>query len=403
MLEPVVHPGPVRALNRAGALLRSAGLPLIRLTPGSLKARAVRMAGLRDFGDSDFEEPLEVLCDSAETDARLLISGRMVFRDQITDALITRLRRIEARRTRPAVFKAPLVPPLIVLGLPRSGTTLLHRLLSLAGNTYSPPLWELRMPIPGPGPDRRRAETIAMVARMKKAAPDLDAKHHVDPDEPEEDVILHNSSFSSLFFWMMFPVYSYLDWFLARDQGPSYRVYREHLQLLQAANPGKRLILKAPNHAGHLRELLEAVPEALLVQTHRDPVTVTSSVNSLFYTVHGYATESVDVIRMGRTNLNLLAEFLDRNLAARPGIPQGRLIDVRYGDLTADSLAIVGRIFKHFGLAFEGPFETRVKDWLARRPQHKFGKHEYAAADFGLTDEMIAARFREYSARFLDG
>lgn len=258
------------------------------------------------------------------------------------------------------------------------------------------------MPIPGDGPDTRRAYTIDMVTRMKRAAPDLDAKHHVDADEPEEDVILHNSSLSSLFFWMMYPVYGYLEWYLAQDQRPSYRVYREHLQLLQADNPGKQLTLKAPNHAGHLEELMDIVPEAILVQTHLYPVTVVSSVNSLFYTVHAYATEHVDVPRMAKTNLNLLGEYLDRNMAARVSAPANRIFDVRYKDLTADFVGMVRRIYDHFGLAFDAAFESRLKDWLAGRPQHKFGKHEYAASDFGMTDEQIRERFKDYISRFLE-
>ncbi|MDP3936737.1 MAG: sulfotransferase, partial [Deltaproteobacteria bacterium] len=330
MLEPIVHPLPSRVLNRAGALLQSAGMELLTYTPGTFKERAMRMAGLDDFGEPDYEAGLATLCDSVEKDARLLLTGRLAFRDGVTNALVTRLRRIEARKRSPEIFARPLVPPLIVIGLPRSGTTLLQRLLSLDEETRAPALWELQEPIAGPGPDRRRERSIKQVARMKKAAPGIDAKHHIDSDEPEEDVFLFDSSLWSLSFWMLAPVYGYLTWYLEQDPLPGYRVYREHLQLFQAENPGKRLTLKAPAHTGYVGALLEAVPEALVVQTHRDPVTVTNSVNSLFHTVHGYLTERVDIERTAAVNVDLFLRYFEWNFAAREKIQAGRILDIRY-------------------------------------------------------------------------
>jgi hypothetical protein len=226
----------------------------------------VRQAGLSDFGEPDFEEPLAILCRSAEEDARLSLLGRMAVRDQITRALVTRLRRIDLRRKNPGIFSAPLTAPLIVLAS-RSGTTLLHRLLALASDARAIPMWQLQQPIAPPGPDRRREEAIAQVARIKKVAPELDAKHHIDADEPEECVFLLDSSLMSPSFWMFAPVYGYLSWLLDRDSHAAYRVYREHLQIFQAETPDLRLTLKAPAHTAGLEALLAAIPEAMIVQT----------------------------------------------------------------------------------------------------------------------------------------
>ena len=400
MLESVTPPLPLRMLNRAGAVLRSLGLPIVPLTPAALEARAVGQAGLSDFGEPDFEEPLAILCRSAEEDARLSFLGRMAVRDQITRALVTRLRRIDLRKRRPEIFTAPLTPPLIVLGLPRSGTTLLHRLLSLAPDARAIPMWQLQQPIPGPGPDRRREEAVAQVARIKKLAPEIDAKHHIDADEPEECVFLLDSSLMSASFWMFAPVYGYIAWFLDQDQRAAYRVYREHLQILQAETPGRRLTLKAPAHTPHLEALFAAIPEVMIVQTHRDPVDVVNSVNSLFHSVHGVVTEHVDTHRMGAVNLDLMADLVERGLAARDKVPADRILDVRYGDLTRDPMGSVRRIHEHFGLPFEDAFAARLRHWLEHRPQDKFGRHVYAAEDFGMTDAQIAERFKGYVARF---
>jgi len=403
LLTAVVHSFPIRVLNRAGAALRASGLPLVALAPKGLERRAVRKAGLEDFGEPDFAQGLAVLCRSAEEDARLSFLGRRVFRDHVTDALVTRLRRIEARRRMAEVFRAALVPPVIVLGLPRSGTTLLHRLLALDEAARAPVLWELQCPIAAPGPDRRRENARRRVVRMRKAAPDLDAKHHIDADEPEEDVFLLDSSLSSPSFWMFAPVYGYLEWYVAQDQRPAYRVYREHLQLLQAGSPGRRLTLKAPAHTGNLEALAEAVPEAFFVQTHRDPVTVTISVNSLFYTIHGLVTESVDVRRMAAVNTELMAGLLERGMAARASVPAQRIFDVRYCALVADPIGTVRGIYSYFGLPFTSAFEARMARFMAERPPERFGKHDYAAEDFGLTEQQLRGRFKAYTDRFLGG
>jgi hypothetical protein len=401
VLEPVIHPAPVRLLNGIGAGLRALGLPLVPLNPKALKARAIRTAGLSDFGEGAFEEALAVLCRSAEEDARLCFMGRMAARDHISNSLVTRLRRIEARKSRPEIFKQPLAPPFIILGLHRSGTTHLHRLLCLHTDARALALWELQRPIAGPGPDRRREEALAQVARIKKAAPSIDAKHHIDADEPEEDIFLLDSSLLSLSFWMMLPVYGYLEWFHTQDLRPAFRVYREHLQLFQADSPGKRLTLKAPAHTPNLEALYEAIPEALIIQTHRDPVPVVSSTNSLFYTIHGLVTDAVDVPRMAAVNSEMLAEGTERNMASRSRIPADRIVDVRYEDLTTDPVGAVKRVYRHFGLDFDAGFEARLRKGVANRPQEKFGRHDYCAEDFGMTDAQIAERFKAYRSRFL--
>jgi hypothetical protein len=259
----------------------------------------------------------------------------------------------------------------------------------------------MQQPIPGTGADQRREMSFREVSRFKRAAPDIDAKHHVDPDEPEEDFFLFDSSLWSFSFWVVAPVYGYLEWYLQQDPLPGYRIYREHLQFLQDESPGKRLTLKAPVHTAYVDTLLETIPNAMIVQTHRDPVEVTSSVNSLMYTLQSYVTESLDVRRAAATNTDLFVYFVEQSMAARERIPASRILDVRYADLTADPVGTVRKIYDHFSLKFEGRFQSRMRRWMDERPRHKFGKHEYTAEDFGMTEAQIAERFKGYIARFL--
>ncbi len=400
MLEPVRSTFLTRLLARGLATLHPVGPRGLAFEPEVMKAAAVREVGLADFGDRSFEEGLEVACRSLREDAALSLEGRLALGAHVVNALSTRLLRVDLEKRDPERFRLPLERPLVILGLPRTGTTFLHRLLSLDERARSLKLYEVQRPVRGPGPDRRRFLATAEVAILKAVAPGLDAKHFVHADEPEECMFLLDSSLVSFTFWVLAPVHGYLDWYLRQDQREPYRVYRRHLQIFQHEEPGKRLTLKAPAHTGNLAALAEALPEALIVQTHRDPVEVVSSVNSLFYSFYAALSERFDLRRVAATNAQILARSVERAAAAR-GPLGDRVLDVRYRDLVADPVGTVRRVHDHFGLAFEPAFERRLEEYVARRPRHGRGVHSYSAEEHGLTDELVAARFRDYTSRYL--
>jgi hypothetical protein len=390
----------VRAVNRAAGALRRLGLPIGKLDQQSLRAAAVREAGCDDFGPADFEEGLAVFLESLERDANLTTIGRQGLRDFLINALATRLARVRLRRERPELFAAALPAPLMVIGLPRSGTTLLHRLLALAPEARALRYFEVRHPIPPRGRDDRRARAEREHRGMAWVAPDLDAKHFSTPDEPEECLFLFDGSFVSSSFWVAAPAYGYLDWYLAQDQREPYRQYRDHLQIFHAEQPERRLTLKAPIHTANLGALREAIPDVKLVQLHRDPVRAVCSVNSLFHTLHRAVSEPLDLQRVGRANLDFLARGIERNLEARRELPEAALIDVYYDELVADPIGVVRRIREFHGLGFTAEYEASLAAFMLRNPQHKHGKHTYAAGDFGLSDGQIRARFGAYLEAF---
>jgi len=386
----------VRAFNTA-----CDGLWSRAFEPDRLVARARRFTGLDDLGGDDHREGLEVLCRSAVEDADLTAFGRMVMQIQIHNALVTRLQRIEAHRRTPAVFDAPLRRPLVIVGLPRSGTTFLHRMLSLAPGGRALTTWEVRRPMAEQGLDLRRAVAAVQIAAFKMAMPGVDAKHRIDLDEPEECMFLLDSSLRSAAFWIFAPIYGYIDWLDRQDLHGPYRVYRQHLQRLTAEQPERRLVLKAPFHTAYLEELVAAVPEAMLVQTHRDPVRITSSINSLFASYHGAACHAPDFERMARVNLGLLRRMAHGSMAARERIGRDRVLDVTHDALVDDPIGVVRRIHSHHDLPFDRGYEETLEQYLERRPRRRFGKHEYSAAEFGMTDEGIAAEFTAYTQRFV--
>ncbi len=393
----------LRVLNTVGKHFGAARLPVAGLDEETLVQAAVKETGLTDFGSSHYREGLLQLLESLEDDAALHFAGRVANREVIVGNLINRLLLTEARKRTPAVFQRPLTPPIIILGLPRSGTTFLHRLLAMDPAHRAVPWWELARPVPGADsdgqPDRRRQVLQKKLHRRQKAMPDYDCKHYTRVDTPEECAWLLASTFLSPLYWGFAPVYSYLEWYKNQDRLQAYYEYRQLLQVLQAVDPTRRLTLKSPTHTGAIEALLQTLPGALLIQTHRDPVEATVSLASLFYSAHNKMTERLDVRRMTETILSFHEHQIARNLAARDAHP-GALFDVYYDQLAADPVGAVRDIYDHYGLAWSEEFAERLNNYAQQNPRGKHGAHRYAPEDFGQTGEAISERFTAYIERF---
>jgi hypothetical protein len=404
MVEPRPSlPLRLRVLNTLGKHLGAARLPVVALDEETLVQAAVKETGLTDFGSSHHREGFLRLLESIENDAALHLSGQVANRELIVGSLINRLLLTEARKRTPELFRKPLKPPIIVLGLPRSGTTFLHRLLALDPAHRAVPWWELARPVPHVRPDRRpdrRREILQRkLHRRQKVVPGFDRKHYTRVDTPEECIWLLASTFSSPIFWVIAPVYGFLEWYKSHDRLPAYYEYRLLLQVLQAADPMRRLVLKSPTHTGEVETLLQTVPEALLIQTHRDPAEATISLASLFYSVHSRVTERLDVRRMTEAVLGFHEHQITRNLVARDAHP-GALFDVYYDRLVADPIGTLRDIYDHYDLAWSEEFAGRLAHYVQQNPRGKHGTHLYTPEDFGQTGEAISERFAAYIERF---
>lgn len=391
---------PFRLLNAVGAVPGAKKLAGVKLGADALLQKATRQTGLTDFGNPGFLEGLQVLLTSVEQDARLHFVGRLGVYQVILDDLINRLLLAAAKKRTPALFSQPLVPPLIVLGLPRTGTTFLHRLLAEDSAHHAPRFWELAHPLPHPGKrDDRRLRAERDLGLRKRMTNDLDNKHFVTADAPEECMFMLASTFESMLFWVLAPVYGYLEWYLAQNRERKYLEYRSWLQVLQAAAQGRRLILKAPEHLGAVAALLRAVPEAQIVQTHRDPVTAFASFASLNLTTQGLATHDIDVQQNALANLHFLEEETRQNLLAREAYPKA-VYDVYYNDLIADPVATVRGIYQHYGLELTDDFQRDLERYIRENPQGKHGRHRYAVSEHGLSGDVVRERFAAYNERF---
>jgi hypothetical protein len=389
---------PLAARIASGAFDLAVALGAWRFDPEALVAWAARAEGSDDLGPDDalLREGLAVYCESVERDARPHGLGRFY-----ANRRVCRL-GLQARiRIAPHVRAGarPARAPLVVCGLPRSGTTMLHRLLELADDAAGIPFWQLVDPMPpSAGSDRRRALAETSVGRLQRVVPlSLDAQHLVRADLADECGHLLRTAYIGAMPWQL-PVYGWLEWSMRQDSGPAYRVWAAYLSQLEPA--GRRLVLKDPFHAAHLTELFAACPEAAVVQTHRDPVEVLPSFHKLCSTMHAVLVPELDRGRTVAAHTAWLAWLLERNAAARAALPARRVVDIDYRELVADPVAAVGRIHDALDLPLTDGHAARMRRWLADNGQRRHGDNPYTAEAFGQSSAEIAERFSAYRERF---
>lgn len=371
----------------------------VRLDEESLSNAAIKRTGLTDFGNLHYREGLTRLVESAEDDARLHFIGRWVISSMITMFLANRLLLAETHKRRPEIFQAPLLPPLVILGLPRSGTTFLHGMLALDPVSQAIPAWQTIRPIANGEPDRRRQTYDRENKIQSLLIPKLSSMYYSRTDTPEECVILFGTTFVSAIFSTCAPVYGYQDWLSSQDHLVAYREYLALLQIIQHASPTRRFVLKSPVHTGAIEPLLGVIPDAMIIQTHRHPVPVCNSTNSLIYQMHNLVTEQHDIPRMTKVNIDTLAKWANSSMAVRDS-SMTKVHDVYYDRLVIDPIGTVKRIYDQFELEWTKEFEVRLQAYVNSNPQGKHGKHVYSGLDFGLKDEETAERFESYISRF---
>ncbi len=398
---------PVALLNRLGPALGMRNRRGASLDADDLLATATRSTGLDDFGGDAFREPFERLLDSYRRDARLTLFGRMGVRGDLSRLLANRLLIADELARRPETASTKTARPLFVVGLPRTGTTLLYNLLALDPAHRPLRLWEAMEPVThdragatAGGRDGRPARARRNIRTFHYLAPAARAMHPVDPDGPEECVPLLQNSFMSLQFEAMHNVSSYAGWLEGRDLSQTYGYYRNQLQILQSQRSGERWLLKSPAHLFALDCLLRFFPDACIVMTHRDPLRVMASCCSLIATLRRIASDDVDPLEIGRQWPAKWALALEKAMGVREKAAQEHFADVHYGHLLSDPVAAVNGIYSRFGFEVPAGMEDRMRAWLAGNAQHKYGKHRYSPSDFGLDATRERSRFAAYSRTF---
>jgi Sulfotransferase family len=393
---------PVRLLNGCGSLLDKSRIPRTPIRAADLIETAKRRSGLDDFGGGDFFEGLSRLLASCQSESRLNLVGRIVVRADLIRTLCTRLFMERDRQVYPSIARQEIREPLFIVGLPRSGTTLLHTLLALDPEHRVPLTWEVMTPSP-PARDnekRRIQRAISSCNCFNWLAPTFHHVHPVGAELPQECVSLMAPTFMSDQFDAMYYVPSYRAWFFHQDLRPAYEYHRRFLQHLQVRQNAPRWVLKAPTHMFALPSLLSVYPDALFVQTHRAPLDAMASVSSLITILRRVFSDAVDPLTVCREAIDYWSKTLEKFLKERARLGAQRICDVDYVEIRRDPLAVVQSIYAHFGWSLSQKVEQRMRRALANQPDEQHRLHRYKLSQFGVQEAESAARFAAYCDRF---
>jgi hypothetical protein len=371
-------------------------------TAADLHASATRITGLADFGADDYRDGLAVLLESYARDADLTPLGMKVKRAFLRGALVARLLSEAAWQAHPGYAQTRIERPVFVTGLPRTGTTALHRLLMADPAHQGLELWLTEAPQPRPPRETWAGNPVfqhiqAVYERHHVERPEFMGVHYIAADQVEECWQLLRQSMRSISYECLAHLPGYSSWLRGQDWTDAYRRHRRNLQLIGLPDHDRRWVLKNPSHLFALDALLRVYPDALVIQTHRAPRTAIASVCSLAAQASdGWsATFRGEVI--GRDQLELWVRGLERFTAVRAQHDPAQFHDIYYDDFVADPVGTVESAYAHFGLPLSGAAADAMRRLHARNSAGEAtSAHRYTLADFGLTGPEVDERFADY-------
>jgi hypothetical protein len=380
-------------------------------TPESLIEEALKTAGgPSDFGDETFRAGLAKSCESLSSEARLSDTGRYLFRMKFVNQLVNRLRIEDYFKRHPEIAQEKLEPPVVIVGLPRTGTTKLHRLLACDPRFWWMAWWEACYPVPFPDevpgkPDGRIAKARGDVELMVQAMPALTAIHPMNADLADEEFILMEHSFlCGLNAYADVP--GYMAWLDRQDQTPPYRFLQRCMQFLQWQKrqrgiAGQRWVLKAPHHLMRMDTLLKVFPEARVIQTHRDPLQSIPSIASFIHVLWGIYSDRADPLATGREWNDVMRRALNHTMQLREQQAPGRFLDVNFQDTVKRPLEVARQVYAFLGLPMDPALEQRMQHWLEEDEKTRHGRHDYPPEKFGLSEEQLKRDFAEYRQKYI--
>jgi hypothetical protein len=393
----------ITALNGMGASLAACGISAPRLDAESLQRAAIRRAGgLTDFGEWPVEEPFDRLVRAYHDEARLTALGRITVRELLVSLLENLLYLERDRSQNPGIVAEEIAAPVFITGLPRTGTTLLHGLLTEDPTNRVPLTWEVMYPAHHDAADIEavRRRTDARLEWANRLAPDFRRIHPIGAELPQECIAITAQVFMSIQFHTTHDVPSYENWLESHDQRLGYAFHHRLLQHLQSRRAAQRWVLKAPGHLFALDDLLAQYPGARVIQTHRDPLRVVASMASLATVLKRAFSDAVDAAAVGRDWTERWAAALENFLRVRDASPPSQFFDVSYERLVAAPLETVEEVYAFLGVPLSDTARTRMQAFLDRHPQNKHGHHRYSLSQYGLDTATEVERFRAYCERF---
>ncbi|MGQ3062710.1 MAG: sulfotransferase family protein [Sphingopyxis sp.] len=376
-----------------------------------LVARACEQAGLSDFGDTWFFANIDALIPALNTEARLSEAGVASASAMIVNGLVNRLRHVDLVKRHPEILGEKVEVAAVVVGLPRTGSTMLHRMLASAPGMTGTRWFETQNYAPLPGetrgdPEPRREAARGYLDYMLATIPDLMSIHPMSIDQPDEELIILGQLYSSTMIEGTYHVPGYARWLTENDRVQCYRDLKQILQSLQwqdRSRAGAKWVLKTPGHLLALDAVIEVFPEAKIVMTHRDPVATVPSYCSMEHSLYQMVSDSVDPASVAAFWVPRLAELLDRFMAVRGEVAGQNFIDVRYADLLGDPIGEGVRVLEAAGVDVTDAVRAGMAEWIEANKREDRAPHKYALEDFGLDRSDVEQRFAAYRAAFLGG
>ncbi len=376
---------------------------MAELVTDQIIEEAIRNTGLSRFDSTSFREGLDILVADINGD-EWAPEFRERSRPALLKAVSDRLLLTAALDARPELLTTEIKTPLFVLGLPRTGTTLLSNLLAVDPKRRPLLAWEIRAPVPPPKGDALYTDPRALAAleaerAMLAARPDIGKYFRGSATFPDECVWVMAHDFKTLMWESRGKLPGYREWILQADMRSAYEYHKKFLQLHQADAPGI-WSLKMPSHSLWIPDLLRVYPDAKLIWTHRDPITATASLCSLISMGNKGAMGKSDVEWIGKYYPWQAAQHAERAMDARDAIGEDRIIDFHYADMMRDPLGEVRKLYIALGDELTPDAQAAMQAWLDDNPQDKFGRHEYKLAQFGLEKKDLDKLFERYLSRY---
>lgn len=406
------HRGPFKAVNGILRGLNTLGLARCEMDADKLMAAAKDETGLSDFGDDSFIEPLRLVINGLNEEANLNPIGRYLQRTNLMRLLKGRLQAEDLIKRHPEIMERELPAPVAVVGLARSGTTRLHRLLACDERFVHLKSWESVFPVPDEAAfeAREQGKVDPRITSLESAlkgvlylSPQIAAVHPLGTFEVEEELGLLQYGISTQLFEVQTYLPTFAEWLMTHDQHAAYEYMVRLMKVIawfRNDPPEKPWILKTPQHMQDLDGLMHVFPEAKILCPHRDPVKVVGSCCSMTWNSIVRDTDNVSAHWVGQEWLEKTRRMLEKTLSVREQIPQNQQYDLLYADISADWEAAIGGVYDFLGMPFSDQARQGMQAWLDGNVQHKHGAHKYDLRDFGLTAERVEDTLGFYRERF---
>lgn len=405
-----------KSLNKLFGIGIKVGLIKTHFDAERYLEEASKKLGLTDYGDMRFLENLNILTKDMEESAQLNSFGQFAQYNQLRISLETRLHAQELLRQHPEILEYKFAPPVVIVGLMRTGTTRLHRLIGSDPRFLNIKFWEASLPVPYDEESfvARQQNNFDADPRIKSVQSQLDSGRRIIPHihkyhplracDVEEEIGLLQPSFSSQAFQANAYLPNFANWLDESDQTFAYEYMKTLLKIIcwfRKHPENKPFIFKAPQHTGNLDALLHIFPDAKIVFTHRDPIKAIASNAAFLSAVVGVVSDRITPNMVARFWFEVGVKGMNKMLASRDALLSSEnQLDIFYSDVSKDWEAEMGKIYDFAGMPFTTEARDGMKSWLADNYTHKHGRYSYSLADFGLQEAEVDEAFQSYRERF---